>query len=66
MDIDESIITGKRVRRNLYYQTYLKKEDIEIPGVERLLRELSKKYKMAIITTSKWSDFELIHIFLSL
>lgn len=61
MGIDEAIITEKRVRRNLYYQTYLKKEDIEIPGVESLLSELSKAYKMAIITTSKRSDFELIH-----
>ena len=61
MDIDESIIAEQRVRRNLYYQNYLKKEDIEISGVEYLLSELSKDYKMAIITTSKRNDFELIH-----
>ena len=61
MDIDESIITEKRVRRNLYYQNYLKKENIEISGVESLLSKLSKDYKMAIITTSKRNDFELIH-----
>ena len=61
MDIDESIIAEQRVRRNFYYQNYLKKEDIEISGVENLLSELSKDYKMAIITTSKRNDFELIH-----
>ena len=61
MDIDESTIFETRERRNLYYQAYLKSEDIEIPGVEGLLRELSQQYKMAIITTSKKSDFELIH-----
>ncbi len=61
MDIDESIITEKRVRRNLYYQNHLKKEDIEISGVESVLSELSKDYRMAIITTSKRNDFELIH-----
>ena len=61
MDIDESIIAEQRVRRNFYYQNYLKKEDIEISGVENLLSELSKDYKMAIITTSRRNDFELIH-----
>ncbi len=61
MDIDESIIMEKRARRNLYYQNYLKKEDIEIPGVENLLNELSKVFKLAIVTTSKRDDFDLIH-----
>lgn len=60
-DIDESIIAEQRVRRNLYYQHYLQNKDITIPGIESLLGELSKEYKMAIITTSKRTDFELIH-----
>lgn len=59
--IDESAIAEKRAQRNLYYQNYLKNEDIEISGVEDLLSELSKDYKMAIVTTSKRHDFELIH-----
>ena len=60
-DIDESTITVQREKRNHYYQEYLKQEDIEISGVESLLCELSQNYKMAIITTSKREDFELIH-----
>jgi HAD superfamily hydrolase (TIGR01509 family) len=59
--IDESTIAKQIEKRNLYYQDYLKKEDIEIAGVETLLSQLSKDYKMAIITTAKRDDFEIIH-----
>lgn len=61
LDIDKNLIAEKRAKRNQYYQNYLRNEDIEIPGVEDLLNKLSKSYKMAIITTSKRNDFELIH-----
>lgn len=60
-NLDESTINEQRKKRNRYYQEYLKQEDIEISGVESLLSELSRNYKMAIITTSKREDFELIH-----
>ena len=59
--IDVSTIASQREKRDDYYQEYLIQEDIEISGVENLLNELSKEYKMAIITTSKRADFELIH-----
>jgi HAD superfamily hydrolase (TIGR01509 family) len=59
--IDESTIAEKRAKRNRYYQEYLKNENIEIDGVEEILCKLSKKHKMAIITTSKRKDFEQIH-----
>jgi HAD superfamily hydrolase (TIGR01509 family) len=36
-------------------------ENIEIPGVEKTLATLCKEYSMAIVTTSKRKDFELIH-----
>ena len=61
MGADETSILAARLRRNQYYQNYLKTEDIEIAGVEDLLSELATDYKMAIITTSKRNDFELIH-----
>ena len=54
-------VEAKRHQRDAYYQEYLVREDIEIPGVEPVLEALSKNYKMAIVTTSKRSDFELIH-----
>jgi HAD superfamily hydrolase (TIGR01509 family) len=57
----EEIITAKRRKRDAYYQAYLVHENIEIPGVEKTLSELSKRFSMAIITTSKRKHFELIH-----
>ncbi len=59
--IDEVTISETRQKRNLYYQHYLITEDIEIPGVEKILKELSGAFRMATITTSKRSDFKLIH-----
>jgi HAD superfamily hydrolase (TIGR01509 family) len=50
-----------RNKRNEYYQEYLKSENILIDGVKEVLKELSKNYKMAIITTSRRVDFEIIH-----
>ncbi len=54
-------IDTARDQRNIYYQEYLRKEDIAIPGVHKILEKLSKKYKMGIVTTSRRADFEIIH-----
>ncbi|MDH5464093.1 MAG: HAD family phosphatase [Thiovulaceae bacterium] len=50
-----------RTQRNLYYQEYLKSQPLYIQGVEEVIKELSKSYSMAIITTSRRDDFEIIH-----
>lgn len=47
--------------RNQQYQHYLVTEDIEITNVEKVLAHLSTKYLMAIVTTARREDFELIH-----
>lgn len=57
----EEMIIRQRRKRNLYYHEYLTSEDIEIPGVEAALEKLGKDFSMAIVTTSKRKDFELIH-----
>ena len=59
--VDEAAIARQRAQRDRYYQEYLQTEDIAIPGVEQVLRELSTRYQMAIITTAKRVDFEIIH-----
>ena len=59
--IDDRRIAAARARRDSFYQQYLMTEDIEISGVTETLRELSSTYRMAIITTSRRVDFELIH-----
>jgi HAD superfamily hydrolase (TIGR01509 family) len=59
--IDEQTISRLREIRNDYYQDYLRTEAIEIEGVVETLAELSKYVRMAIVTTAKRVDFELIH-----
>ncbi len=59
--IDEETISRQREVRNVYYQEYLRTEDIEIEGVLETLDVLAGEYRMGIITTSKPADFALIH-----
>jgi HAD superfamily hydrolase (TIGR01509 family) len=59
--IDEATISRRRVVRDAYYQEYLRTEAIEIDGVLDALADLSAHVRMAIVTTSKRADFEVIH-----
>ena len=59
--ISEPDINRARELRNRYYQEYLVTEDIEIEGVMETLDVLAGEYRMGIVTTSKPSDFALIH-----
>lgn len=59
--IDEQTIGRLREVRNDYYQDYLRTEAIEIDGVVDALAELSSYVRMAIVTTARRVDFELIH-----
>ena len=54
-------IDKKREQRDIYYQEFIKNENIEIEGVVEVLKELSKTYKMGVVTTSRRVDFDLIH-----
>ena len=51
--ITTEIIDKKRVQRDNYYQEFLHTKNLEIPNVKKVLKNLSKKYKMAIVTTSR-------------
>ena len=59
--ISKEDIDAKREHRDIYYREFISTHDIEIEGVADILEELSKKYKMAIVTTSRRLDFDLIH-----
>lgn len=59
--IDEQTISRQREVRDDYYQKYLRTEAIEIEGVVDTLAELSKYVRMAIVTTAKRVDFDIIH-----
>jgi HAD superfamily hydrolase (TIGR01509 family) len=60
-DVDEQTISRQREVRDDYYQEYLRTEAIEIEGVVEVLAELSEYVRMAIVTTAKRADFDLIH-----
>ena len=59
--VSEHTISRQREARDAYYQEYLRTESIEIEGVVETLAELSKHVRMAIVTTAKRADFEIIH-----
>jgi len=59
--ISKKEIDIKRAQRDIYYQEFIEEQDIEIEGVLDVLEELSKKYKMGIVTTSRRVDFDLVH-----
>jgi HAD superfamily hydrolase (TIGR01509 family) len=59
--IPETRIIEARRERDGRYQRYLMTREIEIEGVIDVLTALRPRYRMAIVTTSKRSDFELIH-----
>lgn len=59
--ISDKTLEGLREIRDAYYRESLRTEDIEIAGVIATLEELSKYVRMAIVTTSKHADFEIIH-----
>lgn len=59
--VDEQTIGRQRAVRDAYYQEYLRTESIEIEGVVETLAELSEFVRMAIVTTAKRADFDIIH-----
>ncbi|MDX1294770.1 MAG: HAD family phosphatase [Sulfurimonadaceae bacterium] len=58
---DRDNVESARAERNELYQHYIRTENIEIDGVEEVLRALSQKYRMGIVTSAVRTDFELIH-----
>jgi len=59
--VDEPTINRQRQVRDEYYREYLITEDIEIDGVVETLAELSGYVRMAIVTTARRADFDIIH-----
>lgn len=59
--IPKNVVVARREWRDRRYQELLMERDIEIPGVEKVLATLARQYAMAIVTTAKRGDFELIH-----
>lgn len=61
MGYDADAVAEGRAQRNARYQQLLQTRPIDIPGVEAVLEELSARCTLAIVTTARQSDFDLIH-----
>ncbi len=59
--VSETCIDALRAARDALYQEFLQTKPIEIAGVSEILAELAPRYRMAIITTARRCDFDLIH-----
>jgi HAD superfamily hydrolase (TIGR01509 family) len=59
--VDDSTLEQVRERRDALYQEFLRTEDIEVEGVVDVLADLARDVRMAIVTTSRRTDFEVIH-----
>lgn len=58
---DANAIAQQKTARNALYQQFLREQPIDIAGVPEVLSNLARSYRMAIVTTAKREDFDLIH-----
>ena len=54
-------ISRYRGVRDSVYQEHLRTQEIEVDGVADVLSTLSRSFEMAVVTTARREDFELIH-----
>lgn len=59
--VSKELIEMGKQRRNFHYQHFLSTKDISIPGVKETLERLRPFFKMAVVTTARKEDFNLIH-----
>jgi beta-phosphoglucomutase-like phosphatase (HAD superfamily) len=58
---DETAIDDLRDARDACYQQLLQTQSIEIVGADAVIAELARHFTLAIVTTSRDVDFDLIH-----
>lgn len=58
---DEAMVDQLRDARDARYQQLLRTRPITIEGVDSLIAELAEHFQLAIVTTSRDVDFDLIH-----
>jgi beta-phosphoglucomutase-like phosphatase (HAD superfamily) len=58
---DEAAIDDLRDARDAGYQQLLRSQAIDIAGADQVIAELARHFKLAIVTTSRDDDFDLIH-----
>jgi HAD superfamily hydrolase (TIGR01509 family) len=55
------VISRHKGMRDSLYQEYLRTKEIEVDGVSDVLATLAESFEMAVVTTARREDFELIH-----
>lgn len=58
---DEEHINRLRTKRDKYYRSLLETQHITLAGVEEVIEELAKEYRMCIVTSALKGDFLTIH-----
>lgn len=58
---NEAAIDHLRDARDTGYQQLLRTQSIDIAGADEVIAELSGHFRLAIVTTSRDDDFDLIH-----
>ena len=59
--VSDSDILALRETRDARYAELLRGKDLALPGVRDVLHELSNQYRMAVVTSSRATHFEIIH-----
>jgi HAD superfamily hydrolase (TIGR01509 family) len=59
--ISEERVAQHRAQRDSAYQELLLTRPIEIEGVRQVLAELGAAHRMAVVTSARRADFDLIH-----
>jgi len=57
---DEEVSRHRELRDSIY-QEHLRSQEIEVDGVTDVLSILSRSFEMAVVTTARREDFQLIH-----
>ena len=59
--VPPAAIEQHRAVRDERYQQFIRSREVEIPGAAQVVAALGRSHRMAVVTTSKRRDFEVIH-----
>ena len=59
--LSDEEVSRHRGLRDSIYQEHLRTQEIEVDGVTEVLSTLSMSFEMAVVTTARREDFQLIH-----
>jgi len=60
-DVPDTAVALAKKRRDELYQTFLQEKEIDMPGIVDVLQRLRGLYRMAVVTTARREDLDVIH-----